>query len=239
MMIPLGLSLLWYRKKLVYKGIFLAMLGVMGICMLYTFSRGAWLGLMVALVGFCIVRDKRLFALFLIALFILPFVLPPSVINRFTSIGNLQDTSSSYRMSILVGSLRMVQDYWVSGIGLGSQAFKAIYPKYALAAAYAHHSHNIYLQIVLEMGAAGALVFMLMILVFARASLVYQGRIKKKDAFLSSIILAACAGIGGYLVQGLVENIWYNYRVLQTFWVVLAVGLCAIRLAMGEEQADA
>lgn len=236
MMIPLALSLLWYRKKLIYKGIFVAMLGLMGICMIFTFSRGAWLGLMLAMVGFFIVRDKRLFALFLIALFILPFALPPSVTNRFTSIGNMEDTSSSYRMSILLGSLRMAQDYWISGVGLGSQGFKAIYPKYSLAAAYAHHAHNIYIQVILEMGVAGALVFMLIILVFIRAALAHQS--KTKDAFLSTVMLAACTGIAGYLVQGLVENIWYNYRVLQTFWVVLAVGLCAIKLAKGEMQTD-
>jgi putative inorganic carbon (hco3(-)) transporter len=236
MMIPLALSLLWYRKKFIYKGIFAAMLGLMGICMVLTFSRGAWLGLIVALVGFSVVRDKRLFALFIIGLFIMPFVLPPSVIHRFTSIGNLSDTSSSYRMSILLGSLRMAQDYWITGIGLGSQAFKAIYPKYSLAAAYAHHSHNIYIQVILEMGVAGALVFMSMILVFIRATLARQS--KAKDAFLSTVMLAACAGIIGCLVQGLVENIWYNYRVLQTFWVVIAVGLCALRLTKGEVQAD-
>lgn len=236
MMIPLALSLLWYRKKLIYKGIFAAMLGLLGICMILTFSRGAWLGLIVALVGFSVVRDKRLFTLFIIGLFIMPFVLPPSVINRFTSIGNLSDTSSSYRMSILLGSLRMAQDYWITGIGLGSQAFKAIYPKYSLAAAYAHHSHNIYIQVILEMGVAGALVFMLIVGVFIRATLAHQS--KAKDAFLSTVMLAACAGIIGYLVQGLVENIWYNYRVLQTFWVVLAVGLSALRLSKGEMQAD-
>lgn len=236
MMIPLALSLLWYRKKFAYKVIFAGMLGLMGICMLLTFSRGAWLGLIVALVGFSVIKDKRLFILFIIGLFIAPFILPPSIMNRFTSIGNLADTSSSYRMSILLGSLRMAQDYWITGIGLGSQAFKAIYPKYSLAAAYAHHSHNVYIQVILEMGIAGALVFMLIILVFVRAILARQKKIK--DVFLSTVMLAACAGVIGYLVQGLVEYIWYNYRVLQTFWVVLAVGLCALRLSKREMQAD-
>jgi putative inorganic carbon (HCO3(-)) transporter len=237
MMIPLALGVLWYRKKLPYKVIYVGILGVMGICMLLTFSRGAWLGLIVALVGFFIVRDKRLFLLFLVALLIMPFALPDSVMHRFTSIGNLSDTSSSYRMSILIGSLRMAGDYWLSGIGLGAQSFEAIYPKYSLAAAYAHHSHNIYLQIILEMGAAGALVFMLIVLVFVRSTLAHQG--KTKDRFLSSVMIASCTGVGGYLVQGLVENIWYNYRVLHIFWVVVAVGLCAIRLARDEVKTDA
>lgn len=236
MMIPLGLAALWYRKKPFYKIVFMGMLALMGICMILTFSRGAWLGLLLALVSFFVVRDKRLFILLLVVLLIMPVVLPQSIMNRFTSIGNMQDTSSSYRMSILMGSLRMAQDYWVSGIGLGSQAFKAIYPKYSLAAAYALHSHNIYLQVILETGIAGALIFALLIIVFIRAMLSQQGR--AKDRFLSTLMIAACAGVGGYLVQGLVENIWYNYRVLLTFWVMLALGVSALKIDKAEVEAN-
>lgn len=232
MAIPLAFAMLWYKKKPFYKLIFIGMLAVMGLCMILTFSRGAWLGLLVAVVGFFVVKDKRLLTLVLIALLLMPFVLPQSIMNRFTSIGNLQDTSSSYRMSILKGSIRMAKDYWVSGIGLGSQAFKAIYPKYSLAAAYAHHSHNIYLQILLEMGITGALIFGMVIIVFIRAMLAYQGR--SKDSFLSALMIAACTGIAGYLVQGIVENVWYSYRVLLTFWVVLAIGMCTLKIDEGE-----
>jgi len=236
MAIPLALAMLWYKKKPFYKFIFIGMLAIMGICMILTFSRGAWLGLILAVAGFFVIRDKRLLALVLIGLMIMPFVLPESIISRFTSIGNLQDTSSSYRMSILMGSLRMAKDYWISGVGLGSEAFKAIYPKYSLAAAYAHHSHNIYIQVLLEMGIAGALVFVLIIIAFIRAMLAHQ--VKAKDRFLSTIMIATCTGIAGYLLQGVVENIWYNYRVLLTFWVVLAVGMCALRIDEGEINTD-
>ncbi len=236
MAIPLALAMLWYKKKPFYKFIFIGMLALMGICMILTFSRGAWLGLILAVAGFFVIRDKRFLALVLIGLMIMPFVLPESIISRFTSIGNLQDTSSSYRMSILMGSLRMAKDYWISGVGLGSEAFKAIYPKYSLAAAYAHHSHNIYIQVLLEMGIAGALVFGLIIIAFIRAMLAHQG--KAKDRFLSTIMIAACTGIAGYLLQGVVENVWYNYRVLLTFWVVLAVGMCALKIDEGEISID-
>lgn len=232
MMIPLGFAALWYKKKPFYNIVFLAMVALMGVCMILTFSRGAWLGLILAVGAFFVIRDKRMLALVLVLLLMSPFIMPQSIINRFTSIGNMQDTSSSYRMSILMGSLRMAQDYWISGIGLGSQAFKAIYPKYSLAAAYALHSHNIYIQVLLETGAAGALIFSLLIIVFLRAMLAHQG--KTKDRFLSTIMIAAGAGVAGYLLQGVVENIWYNYRVMLTFWVMLAVGISALRIGKAE-----
>jgi O-antigen ligase len=96
MMIPLGLAALWYKKKPFYNIVFIGMLALMGVCMILTFSRGAWLGLLLAMVGFFVVRDKRMLALLLVVLIISPFVMPQSIMNRFTSIGNLQDTSSSY-----------------------------------------------------------------------------------------------------------------------------------------------
>jgi hypothetical protein len=33
--------------------------------------------------------------------------------------------------------------------------------------------------------------------------------------------------MAGDLAQGMVENIWYNNRVLLTFWVMLAFGMIA------------
>jgi hypothetical protein len=39
-------------------------------------------------------------------------------------------------------------------------------------------------------------------------------------------VSAAIAGITGALVHGVVDHIWYNYRVFFMFWVVAAV-ICA------------
>lgn len=225
LIIPMAIAMLWGQKGLISK------LGTMGLtaimlgCLVYTYSRGAYVGLMLALALFAVLRDRRFVILGIIGLLMLPFVLPASVINRFASIGNLNDTSSFYRISVWLGSLRLARDYWLSGIGLGLEPFKLVYPKYSLNAAYAHHSHNIYIQLLIETGISGLLMFLAIIVVYYKTML--TGFYKTKDRFTSTFMIAIASGMAGYLAQGMVENIWYNNRVLLTFWVMLAFGMIA------------
>lgn len=237
LVIPLTVALLWERKGWLIKLAIGGLAAIMLLCLIYTSSRGAWLGFIFAIGIFAVLRDRRFLALCLIGLLLVPFVLPPSYINRFTSIGNLQDSSSAYRLSIWLGSLKMLQDYWPSGIGLGLEPFKLIYPKYAFNAAYAHHSHNIYIQLVLETGIVGFLLFMGLLTVFYKN--IFFGCNKVRDRFVSTLMIAAGAGLAGYLVHGIVENIWYNNRVLLTSWVVIALGMSAFKLAASKPEVEA
>ena len=225
LVIPVAIAMLWGQKGWFSKLATVGLTCIMLVCLIYTYSRGAYLGLMLALAMFAVLRDRRFVVLGVIGLLILPFVLPPSVINRFTSIGNLSDTSSSYRISVWLGSLKVVQDYWPSGIGLGLEPFKLIYPKYSLNAAYAHHSHNIYIQLLIETGIAGFGLFLAMLVVYYKTLL--AGFFRTRDRFTSTFMIAIASGMAGYLAQGMVENIWYNNRVLLTFWVMLAFGMIA------------
>ena len=65
-----------------------------------------------------ILFDKRLIWLGIIALIAAPFVLPQTILERFMSIGNMQDTSTSYRVYIWLGTIAMLKDYFFCGIGL-------------------------------------------------------------------------------------------------------------------------
>lgn len=228
LIIPITAAMLWGQRSKLSSLLTVGLAAIMLLCLVYTYSRGAYLGLMFAFALFAVLRDKRFVILGIIGLLLLPFVLPDSVINRFTSIGNLSDTSSSYRISVWLGSLKLAKDYWPSGIGLGLEPFKLIYPKYSLNAAYAHHSHNIYIQLVIETGIAGFVLFLSMIVVYYKTML--AGFHKTRDRFLSTFMIAIASGMGGYLVQGMVENIWYNNRVLLTFWVMLAFAMTAKKL---------
>lgn len=234
LVIPIAAAMLWGQEKWFFRLVTLGFAAVMLVSLMVTYSRGAYVGLMLAVGMFAVLRDKRFIILGIAGLLLLPFVLPPSVINRFASIGNLQDTSSSYRISVWLGSLRIVRDFWPSGTGLGLEPFKLIYPKYSLAAAYALHSHNIYIQLLIETGIIGFVVFLGMMFMFYKA--VLTGFYKTKDGFLSSLMIAVGSGMAGYLAQGMVENVWYNYRVLLAFWVMLAMGMIAAKIAAGDRE---
>jgi putative inorganic carbon (HCO3(-)) transporter len=236
LIIPVAIAMLWGQKGWISKLVTLGLTALMLGCLVYTYSRGAYVGLMLALAIFAVLRDRRFVILGVIGLMMLPFLLPASVINRFTSIGNLNDTSSFYRISVWLGSLRLARDYWLSGIGLGLEPFKLVYPKYSLNAAYAHHSHNIYMQLLIETGIAGLLMFFAIIAVYYKTMM--AGFYKTKDRFISTFMIAIASGMAGYLAQGMVENIWYNNRVLLTFWVMLAFGMLAKALISEDNEVE-
>lgn len=109
-----------------------------------------------------------------------------------------------------------------------------IYPKYALAGAnFALHSHNLFLQIWVEMGVIGIVSFFALIFAFIRQSfslMVYR----KRGGVCATVVLAAAAGVLGYLFQGLTDNVWYNYKMLLIFWIV--VGLVSAGVNINKEK---
>jgi O-antigen ligase len=229
LIVPITVGLFFIRKdkleKVVYAGMSLAMI----ICLLLTLSRGAWLGMMVALAIFVFLKDKRLIVLGAIMLLILPFVLPPSVISRFASIGNLKESSSAYRYVVWLGSIEVIKDFWIAGIGIGTKAFEFIYPGYAMVGAkYALHSHNFYLQILIETGVLGFVVFLIMLLTFYKT--IFSTIRKSEDNTLSTLSISFILGMSGYLFYGIFDNSWYDFRMVLMFWIIAALGVSAYKL---------
>ena len=205
----------------------------MCVCMLLTMSRGAWLGLLFAGAVFVVLLNPRLIMLAPFALVALYFVLPDTVISRFTSIGNLGDNSTSYRVFIWLGVLDMLKDYWLCGVGPGEAAFNSVYPAYSYNAIIAPHSHNLFLQIVCDAGIVALVVFFLVLIVYFRTTCCAISRETQPDSRLLQI--AFTAGVCGFLVQAMTDYSFYNYRVMFLFWAYLALGsLCARRSELTE-----
>ena len=139
-------------------------IGIMGVCLILTWSRGAWLGLIFAALVFLFMWHHRSMWLVLAgaaAIPMLPYILPQSIISRFASIGDLTDSSTSYRVHIWHSSVSMIADHPFTGIGVGEGAWRQLYPLYTyMGVEQAPHSHNLYLQIWLELGLTGILVFL-------------------------------------------------------------------------------
>ena len=160
-------------------------------------------------------------------------ILPDTVTARFASIGNLSDASTSYRVYIWMGTLAMLKDYWLCGIGPGADAFNMVYPAYSLNGISAPHSHNLFLQIVCDVGIAALGVFLILIFVFFRMMCTAVSREKDWTSRVHQI--AITSGVCGFMVQAMTDFSFYNYRVLFIFWVYLALGaLCVKRQQLPE-----
>ncbi|MBR5236826.1 MAG: O-antigen ligase family protein [Clostridia bacterium] len=224
LMIPVALACICRSQTDGRKTIYAGLLACLGLCMVFTWSRGAWLGMILAVALFLLIMDKRWALLGVVGLLLLPALLGSNsaIANRIFSIGNTADTSTAYRVSIWRASITMIRDFWISGIGPGSDAFAMIYPKYALAGAnFALHSHNLFLQLWVELGIVGFASFIALILAFMRQTLslaCYQNR----GRLTGTTSIALTAGLLGFLLQGLTDNVWYNYKMVLLFWIILA-----------------
>lgn len=228
--IPIIAGLLWTEKGIFKKLFWLGSLGVTMLALALTFSRGCWLGIILAIGLLAIMIDRRFILLGIVVLLFLPFVLPESIINRFLSIGNMGDSSTSYRVYIWMGTLAMLADYWFSGIGLGITSFNMIYPIYSYNNISAPHSHNLYLQLVVEFGIVGLIVFLGMLYNFYKETII--SICKKKNILTSSLI----AGVSGFMLQSMFDHTWYNYRVVLIFWIIIAFGLVSTKVSKSDEK---
>lgn len=226
--IPIAVSLFWTEKGFWRKTFLLGIVAITTLAMVLTFSRGCWLGILFALAILAVIIDRRFILIGLVALMCLPFVLPDTIIQRFTSIGDMSDTSTSYRVYIWMGSLAMLKDYWFSGVGLGETSFNTIYPLYSYNNIQAPHSHNLYLQIVSQFGIVGLIVFLGIVYNFYKEATISM--LKKKNILLAGIV----AGMTGFFLESMFDYTWYNYRVILIFWMVLAFGTVASKLGENE-----
>ena len=166
--IPIAVALFWTEKGFWKKTFLLSIVGITTLAMVLTFSRGCWLGILFALAILAIIIDRRFIILGIIALLAMPFVLPETIINRFMSIGDMSDSSTSYRVYIWMGTLAMLKDYWFCGVGLGETSFNTIYPLYSYNNIQAPHSHNLYLQFISQFGIIGLITFWVLYIIFTK-----------------------------------------------------------------------
>ena len=224
LVIPFSAMLMMDAKGILKKVFWCGVTGVLALSLVLTFSRGCWLGFIFSCFILAILFDKRLIWLGILALLASPFILPQTILDRFASIGNMQDTSTSYRVFIWLGTIAMLKDYFFCGIGLGTTSFNTIYPLYSYSEVVAPHSHSLYLQLFVEYGLVGFIVFAGIIYNFYKATLIHY---KKTRNYFS---MASIAALSGFLLQSATDYTWYNYRVVLIFWIVIAIGVSNTKL---------
>lgn len=188
--------------------------GAMLLCLILTWTRGAWLALLIVVAFFLLFHSRRTLA---VACFLpLPLLaacsfLPSSIYRRFLSIGDLAESSIRYRLYTWQGVMRMIREH-PFGIGVGSRAFSSVYPHYAVSGTETVvHAHHLLLQISLEMGVVALVIFCtLLVLVFLRA----LGEGEESGAGLA---------ITGALIMGAFDHLWYSPGLIALFFFTLAM----------------
>ncbi len=238
LLIPMALTMLLLQRRLLRGFGGVLCLAALSVCLVFTWSRGSWLGILIALLLYVLCLHHRAFSWMLIGVLpicaLMPYS-PDTVARRFASIASQTDSSILYRTYLWQGVQDMLRDHWLTGVGVGERAFCTVYANYAFSGIEtAMHSHSLYLQLLCSLGIVGLLAFAVTMFLWLQRALEYYRYGQLRGPRL--IVLAGTAGIGALLIMGLFDEIWYNYRIFMLFWVVM--GLVTAQVRIGERETE-
>lgn len=202
---------------------------ILVVCLLLTYSRGAWLSLFVVLIILGAWAHKGKY-LFLGVLSLVGFILltESSILERVNSILHpLSESSSAMRLAIWHSTLYIVGDHPVFGIGWG--AFPYVYPAYDYFLSepkpIIYHAHNLYLQLIAETGVIG---FSFWTVAVGRSVYKLGERIRKQDP----LALAIFCALGVILFGGITDDWLYNPKMSCFFWFLIGLSQCEIKSSL-------
>jgi O-antigen ligase len=174
---------------------------------LLTYTRGAYVGVLLALVVYASVRRPRALILVAAALTVVFLLSPGEIRGRIRSITDLEDRTNRDRIAMSHAAVRIVRDYPV--FGLGPEMVAPYYPLYRDADAprwRVPHLHNNVLQLAAMSGVFAAVGYLAIVGLFLARTITLLRSERRPDraALWAGVLLAGTA----LTVAGLFE---YNF----------------------------
>jgi O-antigen ligase len=202
MVIPFVLGAFYQNRRWIY----IILLPLLIFTIIFTYSRGAWIGLAVSLFVFASLQDRKLI-LALMALGLLSwFFLPDSLLDRIKDIYNLENATTKMRFELWKEAWNLFLQKPIFGHGL--KTFSLLLEK--------GYAHNCYLQMLVELGLFGFLSFVSILIVFFRYVLGKNSR---------GLSLGLGCAIVASVVHSFSDTNLYSIPIATFFWLILGVGL--------------
>jgi O-antigen ligase len=174
-----------------------------------TYVRGAWIGLMLG-AGLALLTARRIVAVVSVLGVVLVCLLAlPGALQRARTIGDRADPTTADRVAMIRAGVHMVRDYPLLGTGAGQVG--RLYPTYATPDAIRRstgHLHNTPLQILVERGALGFLLWLAIWVTFFLRACRALPRIPGAASEDRLLLLGCILAVASFLVAGLFE---YNF----------------------------
>lgn len=215
MTIPIVISLAFTVKAWWKRIFFTGLTGLMGLCLLFTYSRGAWLALIGALFYYGMVHNRKVLVLLLIAAVISPIAVP-SVQQRIAYMLNPEYAQSSQKGGRLgrwqKAYNQAIKKSPVVGVGLGR--FGGAVAMNRLPNAFYVDSY--YVKTMAEMGALGLGMMLWLFLNTMRfGTNAYR---RAPTLYLRNLGAGIMAGLLGLLLHNVVENVFEVPMINTYFW---------------------
>lgn len=204
------------RYKLLYGLASFCMVLIIGL----TLSRGAWIALFAGFVLLALLfRNYRLLSTMGVLVAVTIFLLPPEIgLQRLMSIVNPYHAWNVERLNVWLATFAIIKDHPFFGVGLNNFQFYYLDYKPVAGAEIFRHAHNTFLNIAVEMGVLGLVLFLLFLGIVLRK--IFQPGVPDEEARIGRSL---AIGLISLLVFGMVEYIFNNEAQIVMFFVQLAV----------------
>ena len=231
MFAPMAAGLAYYLKKPWQKIIAWICTFLMCFSCLFTMSRAGWMAMAIAVIVFCLIIDKRLFGLIVVAAVAACFL--PFVASRIGYLFTEQFAEStvrggrSGRWHYGLNYLKESGHPWL-GLGFGMFGGAIAVQNKIIDQWDYFYMDNYYLKIMAEMGYLGFAAFVLLLLflvAIACRSIFRSKNISKPENKETMKPLAAgmFAGMCGVLMHCYFENIFEEPYMMAYFWIMAAM----------------
>lgn len=146
----------------------------------------------------------------------------PALLERLKSLvsgGN--HSSNQFRINVWQSSFKIIQEYGLTGIGMGNKVFQKIYTYYMVTGFQALSTYNVFLEVWVEMGLVGFIIFLWMLV--SHAARCVWGIVQEIDYTARLFLAASLIGLIGLLAHGMVDTVFYRPSIQLLFWFFLAV----------------
>ena len=237
--IALSIAAIIIWKKWLPKALAITMFIINTACLYFTDSRGGWMGIVVLFTIFFVFiyywfKEKLtpfwrvslipfVFGIVSI-LFVIALLRVESLRVRLISmfVGR-EDSSNNFRINVWASVMEMIKDYPITGIGLGNDAFNAIYPLYMQPRYTALSAYSIYLETAVEMGIIGISSFFWLLIVTLNQGIIHIKRFKNSGNLHGFWLIASIAGCAGLLTHGFADTVWYRPQINTLWWMMIAL----------------
>ncbi|WP_017298427.1 IctB family putative bicarbonate transporter [Nodosilinea nodulosa] len=221
------------------KGLALLATLVNTLCLIFTLSRGGWIGFLIA--GFVLMTLLVQYWSLWFSPFWKRWALPvllggaaAVVILAIVSIDSLRervlsifvgraDSSNNFRINVWAAVLDMIRDRPILGIGPGHDAFNAVYPLYQRPRYTALSAYSIFLEVLVEGGILGLLAFLWMLLLIFHQGWVQLQRLRETQDAQGYWLMGAIASLIGILGQGIADTVMYRPQISTLWWMAIAL----------------
>jgi O-antigen ligase len=196
------------------------------LCLYLTYSRGAWLlGLPAAFIFLGLMRGKRALLISLLVILVIALSLLPLIgTERLASLFNTQSGTTFLRLKLWQGSLNMIRDHPLFGVGLDNFLYQ-YRTRYVLPEAWEEldlsHPHNIVLDYWTRLGILGVIAIGWLQFAFFRKALRLHRQLGNRD--LKALLLGLMASMVDLLAHGLIDNSYFLVDLAFVFCLTLGI----------------